>query len=62
MIKVKDNKFKCIDCEGEIKVRKDVMNNEILTCSWCSMEYQVTLKDGKIEINELVFEGSDWGE
>mgnify|MGYP001151339866 CR=1 FL=1 len=53
----------CPDCDGELKVPKDVMLGEILSCPDCGLELEVKRIDGdRLELQELAIEGEDWGE
>jgi hypothetical protein len=37
-------------------------DREVVACPICEADYQVIVNNGKIEINEYVYEGPDLGE
>jgi alpha-aminoadipate carrier protein LysW len=56
-------KTKCPDCDAEIEIPSDTETGEIISCSGCGLELEVkTVKDGRVELQELTIEGEDWGE
>jgi len=66
-MEIKTN-LNCPDCQTELILPKDVENGEIVSCSGCGLEFEVTVKviDGKrfvtdIKVLELE-EKDEWGE
>jgi lysine biosynthesis protein LysW len=57
-------KIKCNDCGLDIEAPKDVTKGEILSCSGCGVEYEVTKvkPDKTLDFDYLTKEGEDWGE
>ncbi|MDR0318498.1 MAG: lysine biosynthesis protein LysW [Nitrososphaerota archaeon] len=56
-------KTKCPDCDAELEVSSDTEIGEIISCSGCGLELEVTaVKGGCVELQELTIEGEDWGE
>ena len=53
--------LKCTDCGNTFK-REGLKDGEIVACPICEADYQVIVKDDKIEIIEYVYEGPDVGE
>jgi alpha-aminoadipate carrier protein LysW len=54
---------KCPDCDADLKVSEDTEKGEIVSCPECGLELEVKQIDGtKLELEELVIEGEDWGE
>ena len=49
----------CPVCGGEIKLAEDAEKGEIITCSDCGSEMEVT---GKDSVQEAPQEEEDWGE
>ena len=51
------------DCDSEIKVEDDVLIGEILSCSECGIELEVSKRnENSIKVIELGIDGEDWGE
>lgn len=54
---------RCPDCDVELKIPKDVMQGEILSCPNCGLEMEVKqIKGESVELQELEIIGEDWGE
>ena len=53
--------LKCTDCGNTFK-REGLKDGVIVACPICEADYQVIVRDGKIEISEYVYEGPDEGE
>jgi alpha-aminoadipate carrier protein LysW len=54
---------KCPECDAELNTPDDVKVGEILSCPECGLELEVKLVEGdRLELEELFFEGEDWGE
>ena len=53
--------LKCTDCGNTFR-RDGLKDGEIVACPICEADYQVLVRDGKIEIIEYVYEGPDEGE
>lgn len=54
---------KCPDCDANLEVPQDVVVGEILSCPDCGLELEVKQVEGdRLELQELVIEGEDWGE
>lgn len=54
---------RCPDCDVELKISKDVMQGEILSCPSCGLEMEVKqIKGESVELQELEIVGEDWGE
>lgn len=53
----------CDDCGGLIDLPDDLIENEIVGCHDCGLDYVVTKKDnGELALIELIIDGEDWGE
>jgi lysine biosynthesis protein LysW len=53
--------LKCVNCGNTFKI--DAVNDdEIVTCPVCEADYEVIIKDGKVHLEEFVYEGEDFGE
>ena len=53
----------CIDCSAELVVPEDVLNDEIIGCPDCGLDYIIELENnGRKKLVELTIEGEDWGE
>ena len=56
-------KSNCIECDGGIEVSDDVLKGEIVTCSECGQDLEISsLKGGSITFVKAEVEGEDWGE
>jgi alpha-aminoadipate carrier protein LysW len=56
-------KANCPDCDAELEIPSDTEIGEIVSCSGCGLELEVkAIKDGCVELQELIIEGEDWGE
>jgi uncharacterized paraquat-inducible protein A len=49
---------KCPECDGEVNVPVDVMQDELITCQCCGTELQY--KGNKLEVADII--AIDWGE
>jgi transcription elongation factor Elf1 len=61
----KERKATCPDCTSELTVPLDVEKGEILNCPGCGPELEAknsAVGGGCLELQELIFEGEDWGE
>ena len=53
----------CPDCDESLSIPADTEKGEILSCPSCGLELEVKeIKDGYIDLQELIIEGEDWGE
>lgn len=53
----------CPDCDEPLSVPADTEKGEILSCPSCGLELEVKeIKDGYVDLQELIIEGEDWGE
>ena len=54
---------KCPECDGDIDVPDDALDGEILSCSDCGEEFEVSLgKNKEKELKRMMAEREDWGE
>jgi len=53
--------LKCTDC-GNTFQKDRVIEGELLTCPVCEANYKAVIKDGKVHLNDFVFEEKDLGE
>ena len=53
--------MKCTDC-GNTFQKDRVIEGELLTCPVCEANYKAVIKDGKVHLNDFVFEEKDLGE
>jgi len=53
----------CDECGGTIKIPKDVVVGEIVSCPDCGLEYEIAkIYDEKVELKPAETVGEDWGE
>ncbi|NLE05415.1 MAG: hypothetical protein GX638_11540 [Crenarchaeota archaeon] len=56
---------KCPDCESEIDLPYDSKEGDLISCPGCGIELEIkkiTQGGTKIELEEFIIEGEDWGE
>ena len=53
--------LKCTEC-GNTFQRERLINGEVVTCPVCDANYKAVMKDGKLRLEDLVFEEQDLGE
>ena len=52
---------KCSECGNTFKIN-EVKDGEIVACPICEADYKVGIKDGKVRLEEYVYETEDLGE
>lgn len=52
----------CPDCDGNINVPADASVGEIVSCPDCGADFEISKKDGSIELKQAETVGEDWGE
>jgi len=53
----------CDECGGTIKIPKDAVAGEIVSCPDCGLEYEVKkIFNDKVELKPAETVGEDWGE
>ena len=53
----------CDECGGLIKIPKDAVVGEIVSCPDCGLEYEIAKISGdKVELKPAETVGEDWGE
>lgn len=53
---------KCLECDAEITIAKDVIEGEIVSCPDCGSAYEVYKEGNDFQIRPAKIEGEDWGE
>ncbi|MGA2682406.1 MAG: hypothetical protein ABSF44_11485 [Candidatus Bathyarchaeia archaeon] len=53
--------LKCTEC-GNTFQRERLIDGEVVTCPVCEANYKAVIKDGKLRLDDLVFEEQDFGE
>ena len=56
------NGMKCIECDAEIQIPKDVLEGELVTCPDCGVTYETRKVGENIEIKIAEDTAEDWGE
>jgi alpha-aminoadipate carrier protein LysW len=54
--------IKCTECDAEIKIPNDAMENEIVTCPDCGASYELIKSNNGFAIRPAQSVGEDWGE
>ena len=54
--------IKCTECDAEIKIPDDAMENEIVTCPNCGASYELIKSSDGFTIRPAQSVGEDWGE
>jgi len=55
--------MKCPECDAELNIPEDTAVGEIVSCSDCGADYEISKKDSNtVEIKEAETVGEDWGE
>jgi len=53
----------CDECGGTIKIPKDAVAGEIVSCPDCGLEYEIgKISNDKVELKPAETVGEDWGE
>ena len=53
--------MKCTNC-GNTFQKERVANEEVVACPICEAAYKVVIKEGKMHLEDFVFEEKDLGE
>ena len=53
--------MKCSDC-GNTFQKERLANGEVVNCPICDANYKAVLKDGKLRLEDFMFEEKDLGE
>ncbi len=55
------NILKCIECGNTFK-KDSVKNEDIVACPICEADYRVQIIDGKVKLEQFIYEKEDLGE
>jgi hypothetical protein len=53
--------LKCLEC-GSIFRNSSVRDGEVTTCPVCATNHTANVRDGKVQLEEAIYEGEDFGE
>jgi len=53
--------LKCTNC-GNTFQKERVVDSEVVTCPICDASYKAVIKDGKLRLEDFMFEEKDLGE
>jgi alpha-aminoadipate carrier protein LysW len=52
----------CPECDGNINIPDDASVGEIVSCPDCGADFEISKKDGKVDLKQAESVGEDWGE
>lgn len=55
------NSITCPDCQGKLKIKKDIEKGEVVTCPDCNTDFEA-IKINPLEITHAPEAQEDWGE
>lgn len=54
--------MKCTECGNTFQREGNLIDNQLVTCPVCDSNYKAVVKDGKVRLDDFVFEEKDLGE
>jgi alpha-aminoadipate carrier protein LysW len=52
----------CPECDASLNIPDDASVGEIVSCPDCGADFEISKKDGNVQLKQAETVGEDWGE